>query len=199
MYKKWKMNFNDVFTAFVFVRQWAILDILKKRVHTKISMILPYCCLLSSSFCCPCCHHHLCHWEFSAGCLDSPALSSVLNRSESVRWSCLWRRSRVWLVENMLASHRDQVVNIAKIKQSNKQWQEIAVIHLLLNCTNFNKVKMSLILKDQSSKEVKETDVLVRGFWSTMKTSLPLMLAALSGGACYLYKPSLILMTGVIS
>lgn len=59
----------------------------------------------------------------------------------------------------MLASHRDQVVNIAKIKQSNKQWQEIAMIHLLLNCTNFNKVKMSLILKDQSSKEVKETDV----------------------------------------
>lgn len=199
MYKKWKMNFNDVFTAFVFVRQWAILDILKKRVHTKISMILPYCCLLSSSFWCPCCHHHLCHWEFSAGCLDSPALSSVLNRSESVWWSCLWRRSRVWLVENMLASHRDQVVNIAKIKQSNKQWQEIAMIHLLLNCTNFNKVKMSLILKDQSSKEVKETDVLVRGFWSTMKTSLPLMLAALSGGACYLYKPSLILMTVVIS
>lgn len=98
----------------------------------------------------------------------------------------------------MLASHRDQVVNIAKIKQSNKQ-QGIAVIHLLLNCTNFNKVKMSLILKDQSSKEVKETDVLVRGFWSTMKTSLPMKLAALSGGACYLYKPSLILMTGVIS
>lgn len=152
MCKKWKMNFNDVFTAFVFVRQWAILDILKKRVHTKLSMILPYCCLLSSSFCCPCCHHHLCHWEFSAGCLDSPALSSVLNRSESVWWSCLWRRSRVWLVENMLASHRDQVVNIAKIKQSNKQWQEIAMIHLLLNCTNFNKVKMSLILKKQRSK-----------------------------------------------
>lgn len=193
------MNFNDVITAFVFVRQRAILDIPKKRVHTKISMILPYCCLPSSSFCCPCCHHHLCHWGFSVGCLDSPALSSVLNRSETVWWSCLWRRSRVWLVEYMLASHRDQVVNIAKIKQSNKQWQEIAMIHLLLNCTNFNKVKMSLILKDQSSKEVKETDVLVRGFWSTMKTSLPLMLAALSGGACYLYKPSLILMTVVIS
>lgn len=134
------------------------LDILKKRVHTKISMILPYCCLPSSSFCCPCCHHHLCHWGFSAGFLDFPALFSVLNRSETVWWSCLWRRSRVWLVEYMLASHRDQVVNIAKIKQSNKQ-QGIAVIHLSLNCTNFNKVKMSLILKDQSSKEVKETDV----------------------------------------
>lgn len=62
-------------------------------------------------------------------------------------------------------------------------------------------VKLFLSLKDhkEAKKKRKLFDVIQSGFWSSMKISLALKLAAMAVGACYLYKPSLILMTVEIS